>query len=117
MASSHFSPEDIGIFNQTLQGLDHAQIVQAKELYLRNAIVEYKSSYAQLKRNKWFKFVPVFWIFLSTADVKFDEQLAKIKNALQVWKEDLVYSYQEFESEIEALEALPPIRKNHRKAF
>ena len=92
-----FSPARITRFAATLVGLPADEVRKAKELYLRNAIADYRaqlaaqSSWTLATAIHWL--VPLFWpmlfSFRRTQRIEAARQLERIRNAVEVWKDDL----------------------------
>lgn len=96
-APDSLSPEKLQLFTAALAGLPAAEVRKAKELYIRNAIAEYRAVREQMRSigcvMVLFMLVPLFWPFLyamrRSTDAGLRLQQQRIENALLVWREDL----------------------------
>jgi hypothetical protein len=91
------SPEQMQRFTASLIGLPPEEIRKAKVLYIRNAIAEYRAQAAGFRTFRQaqgcFALLPFFRPFLGIQKSWMDAQLQlsreRIRNAIEVWKEDL----------------------------
>jgi len=91
------SPEKLQLFIAGLSGLPAQEVRKAKALYLRNAISEYRA----LKETHagfgcvqlFFAIIPIFWpmLYAQRRGMTAQRNLLRerIRNALDVWKDDL----------------------------
>ncbi|MEX2189021.1 MAG: hypothetical protein WD875_19595 [Pirellulales bacterium] len=92
-----FSPEQMQLFVAGLSGLAPDEVRKAKTLYIRNAIAEYRAMEETLRAfgcaQIVFALIPVFWpiLYLQRRTMNAGRELMKqrIRNALDVWKDDL----------------------------
>lgn len=101
--------ESVQQFTLSLAGLPETEMAKAKELYLRNAISEYKTE-KEAEKNfmlgalvQWL--IPLFWPQLISqrrnAQKEAEESRQRIVNALNVWKEELGNKHRELMSLLE----------------
>jgi hypothetical protein len=92
-----FSSESLQLFLATAGQLEASELTKAKELYIRNAISEYRAG-QKTRKNSYLTMglhllIPIFWpmLFGSMREQKIELEAAKIRiqNALDVWKKDL----------------------------
>lgn len=103
-------PSTLSVFAASLASLPRDEIRKAKSLYIRNAIADYRM---MLKTSKGFlivigvmSIIPIFLVVSIPAYLGYraakDNGKQKIKNALEVWKEDLGVDYETLYREIGA---------------
>jgi hypothetical protein len=91
------SPEELQLFVAGLSGLAPEEVRKAKRLYIRNAISEYEAMQAAFQgfgqAQGCMSLIPVFWPIIGAQRrmMAAQRQLAKdrIRNAIDVWREDL----------------------------
>ena len=91
------APEQMQLFTVRLVGLPPEEIRKAKVLYLRNAIAEFRAQAAGFRTFRQaqgcFTLLPFFRPFLGIQKSWMDAQLQlsreRIRNAIDVWKDDL----------------------------
>lgn len=91
------SPEKMQLFLAGLSGLPEDEVRKAKELYLRNAISEYRALEETLSAfgcvQVMFAIIPFFWpiLWLQRKAMNAQRRLfrERIQNALDVWADDL----------------------------
>jgi len=87
----YLSNEKISSFVAGLSGLSKDELKKAKLLFIRNAIIEYNTEKQTYNRML---FIPVIgWLSyllnLPFQSIIFANMKAKIRNAIDIWKEDL----------------------------
>ena len=91
------SHDQLRLFAAGIAGLSSDEIQKAKILYLRNSIASYQASLEMSGSFKpiqlLFSWIPIFWPFINsqkktiqTSNALFETQ---IRNAVDVWKDDL----------------------------
>jgi hypothetical protein len=101
------SPEKMQIFLAALSGLPPDEVRKAKSLYVRNAISEYHAMQESLRAfgclQLLFAVIPFFWpiLYAQRRIMNAQRRLAeeRIRNALDVWKDDLGGESFDFPSE------------------
>ena len=101
------SPEKLQLFVATLSGLAPEEVRKAKVLYLRNAISEFKAikdSYEGFGQAQGcMSIIPIFWPIIGAQkkmmNANLNLQKERIKNAIDVWKEDLKGETFQFDGE------------------
>jgi hypothetical protein len=91
------SSDKMQMFVAALSGLPPEEVRKAKSLYIRNAISEYNAMQESLRAfgcmQVIFAIIPLFWPFLYAQRRMMSAQRrlyeARIRNALEVWKDDL----------------------------
>lgn len=91
------SPERMQLFVAGLSGLAPDEVRKAKTLYIRNAIAEYHAMEESLRAfgclQVAFAVIPIFWpiLYVQRRAMNAGRELMKqrIRNALDVWKDDL----------------------------
>jgi hypothetical protein len=105
------APDRIQQFALGLAALPRDEVVKAKRLYLRNAIAEYEAELASAGSlgciMVFFAIIPLFWPFLimMRRNLKAAKKLArtKIRNAIDVWRDDLGAEADDLLAQVEAL--------------
>jgi hypothetical protein len=101
------SPEKLQLFVAGLSGLAPEEVRKAKVLYIRNAISEYRAMVDSMKGFKTaqgcMSVVPIFWPVLGAQRKMMDAHLRlakeRIRNAIDVWRDDLRGERFEFDEE------------------
>jgi len=91
------SPEKLQLFAASLGHLPAEERRQAKLLYVRNAISEYRALEKMLdgfgRMQGCLSIIPIFWPVISMQKKMMNAQLdlsrERITNAVEVWKDDL----------------------------
>jgi hypothetical protein len=91
------SPERMQLFVAGLSGLAPDEVRKAKTLYIRNSIAEYRAMEESLRAfgcmQAMFALIPFFWpiLYVQRRTMNAGRELMKqrIRNALDVWKDDL----------------------------
>jgi len=91
------TPEKMQLFVAGLSGLAPEEVRKAKVLYIRNAIAEFKATQASFagfgQAQGCMSIIPIFWPVIGAQKkmMAAQMQLAKdrIRNAIDVWKDDL----------------------------
>jgi hypothetical protein len=104
------SPEKLQLFVAGLSGLSREEVRKAKSLYLRNAISEYRALVESMQgfRNVQgcMSIIPIFWPILGAQRRMIDAQMRlareRIRNAIDVWKDDLQGEHFDLPEEPEA---------------
>jgi hypothetical protein len=99
------SAEKMQLFAAGLANLPPQEVRKAKVLYVRNAIAEYRAARESMKAfgcvQVFFALIPLFWPILilqrRQMRIGFELQREKIRNAIDVWKEDLAGENIDFE--------------------
>ena len=96
-SADFLSPEKLQLFMAGLSGLAPEEVRKAKVLYLRNAISEYEAmrtslqGFGQAQGCAWV--IPFFWPVMGAQKKMIDAQLqlskARIRNAIEVWRNDI----------------------------
>lgn len=113
-SQSLFSAAALQLFLTSLSGLPEPEIRKAKELHVRNALVEVQSLIDEhkdfLKGNFFFILIPIFWPFLWSAHrkekIEIREAIGRISNALIVWQQDIGPVYNTLAAELGRLKGL-----------
>jgi hypothetical protein len=91
------SPEKMQMFVAAMSGLPPEEVRKAKSLYIRNAISEYHAMQESLRAmgcvQVVFAIIPFFWPILYAQRRMMNAQQRlfeeRIRNAMDVWKDDL----------------------------
>jgi len=103
------SSESLQVFVTGLAGFNEKELTKTKELYLRNAVSEFRAAKKQFEAVHWIAFVCLFFpplfffgfVFRKGSKIEFEEASTRLFNALNMWKEDLPHCYEELKAEIE----------------
>lgn len=85
--SDSLSPEKMQLFMAGLAGMPPEEVRKAKVLYLRNAIAEYKAACDQVGHLSGFPMGCLTSMVPFKRNLQLQEE--KIRNAMDVWKDDL----------------------------
>lgn len=91
------SPEKMQLFLAGLAGMPQDEVRDAKVLYVKNAISEYRAFLTQYRAQGCllvlFAVIPIFWPFLIVGWITANSQKKlmkeRIQNAIEVWRDDL----------------------------
>lgn len=105
------SPGQMQLFVAGLSGLSPEETRQAKSLYLRNALSEYRALKTSLSAfgalQIVFAIIPFFWpiLLMQRSAMKAQDTLYKerIANALAVWKDDLGAEANDFQTQLDEI--------------
>jgi len=108
---SILSTESLQVFVMGLSNFNQGELTKTKELYLRNAVSEFRAAKKQFEAVHWIApvclfFPPLFFfgfVFRKGSKIEFEEASTRLFNALNMWKEDLPHCYEELKAEIEEL--------------
>lgn len=99
------SPASMSSFIASLHGMASNEVLKAKELYIMNAISDYKTARTQFNNGLVlqiiFFIIPLFWPFLivtirnSLLDLK--NMKNQISNAIEIWGSDMGEKKEELE--------------------
>jgi len=121
------SGDSMAAFLTSTVGMAQEELSKAKELHIRNSIVELGSEVKQYGAG-WplfllFGLIPFFWPFLfvgyRTQKIDFRETKTRIENALATWKDDLPHCHAELKSELDNIdiEIKLPLIDRFKKIF
>lgn len=105
------TPEKLQLFVAGLSGLAGEEVRKAKLLFIKNAISELKALKASLAgfgvAQGCFAIIPFFWPILWAQRVSMSSatnlQVEQIRNAIDVWRDDLGADAAKLERELEEL--------------
>jgi hypothetical protein len=107
------SPQGMMAFTSTLAGLPPDEVRKAKRLYLLDALTAFEArqrSYAAFAvLQLLFAVIPCFWPILLVQVLMINSSRnasrQMIANALEVWRDDLEYEYEDFRNRLYAATA------------
>lgn len=113
-SQSLFSAAALQLFLTSLSGLREPEIRKAKELHVRNALVEVQSLIDEhkdfVKGHLLHILIPIFWPMLWGAHrkekIEIREAIGRISNALIVWQQDIGPVYNTLATELGRLKGL-----------
>jgi hypothetical protein len=106
------TPEKIQVFLAGLSGMAPEEIQKAKLLFLKNELSRARTTQEAMAgfgmATGCFSLIPLFWPILAAQKkmmkAAMSGQIRQIRNALEVWQEDLGEQGRELERELELLE-------------
>jgi hypothetical protein len=106
------TPEKLQLFVAGLSGLDPEEVRKAKLLFVRNELRKLKAMHTSLAgfgaARGCFSVIPIFWPILSAQNSSMNAILTlqkdQIRNALQVWRDELGEDGRAIERELQAFE-------------
>lgn len=105
------TPEGIQLFMAGLAGLPQEEVRKAKELFIRNELSRLKgakTSYAAFGTVQGcFSIIPIFWPIMGAQkrimNATLTTQAERIRNAIEVWREDLGDDARDLERQLDDL--------------
>ncbi|MFN5850558.1 MAG: hypothetical protein ACK57Y_15640 [Pirellulaceae bacterium] len=106
------TPEKIQVFLAGLSGMAPEEIQKAKLLFLKNELSRAKTTREAMAgfgmATGCFSIIPIFWPILGAQkrmmNAEMMGQVQQLRNALEVWKDDLGTQGMELERELEIFE-------------
>ena len=113
-SQSSLTPEGIQLFMAGLAGLPEEEVRKAKLLFIRNELSRFKGAQASYSAfggmQGCFSIIPIFWPMIRAQKrimtASLDTQAERIRNAIDVWRDDLGEEARRLERELDDL--IPP---------
>lgn len=107
--TNNLTPEKLQLFVAGLSGLNAEEIRKAKLLFIRNEVSELKALKTSMDgfgaAQGCFALIPIFWPVLKAQRTSMNAALTlkkdQIRNALQVWADDLGSDSRTIEAELD----------------
>ncbi len=105
------TPEGIQLFMAGLAGLPQDEVRKAKELFIRNELARFKGAKASTSAfhsvQGCFSIIPIFWPIMRAQrrmlNATLTTQAERIRNAIDVWRDDLGDNARELERQLDDL--------------